>query len=314
MLARRFAFLPLTKKPLFAGIFLLALTFVGLGPVDLKASEDSILNEQGLLWRVEKEGLPIGHLFGTIHITDDRVRQLAEPVQDAFDQADVAVFEVLLDEASQIRVAQTMMMHDGRTLDQIMDPDDYNKAVIAASELGVPEQAVRLFKPWALMSLLIFPKEEFLRKAQGHLPLDQDLTERAKTAGKEVVALETVDEQLGLFDSMLQGDQVAMLSSVVNDLDAAQALYSSMVDAYLAGNVGGIYQQTLERSAQSDPRLTREFEEKIVIDRNHRMAQRLEPLLATGKVFAAVGAAHLPGEEGLVELLKNRGYTVTKVQ
>jgi uncharacterized protein YbaP (TraB family) len=282
-------------------------------PRPLAAGEPGLLYGEGLLWKLERQGDEASYLFGTMHIADPRILDLPESVRGAFESSSLAVFEVIIDPQAQAQIAQLMVLSDGRTLDQILSPELFQRVVETAATYGLPEAAVRVFKPWALIPIFSFPPDQFARVAAGEAPLDDWLQQEARRSGTAIAALESIEEQLGLFDNASEADQVAMLGSAVNDRAKTLAQFNEMIEFYLARDPAGIYDQMLEQSTGDEQRLAEIFEQDFIIARNKRMAERLTPHLDGGGAFVAVGALHLPGEQGLVRLMEESGYRVTRI-
>lgn len=130
---------------------------------------------------------------------------------------------------------------------------------------------------------------------------------------KAVHGLETIEEQFGLFEELPIESQRRLLESVVEFYPQMEAFTARMKQAYLDRDVAAIFALSQEASAGGDEVLMRWFEDKVMTERNHRMVERLRPRLAEGGAFVAVGALHLPGEEGILRLLERQGYRVTRL-
>jgi hypothetical protein len=261
----------------------------------------------GLLWRIEAAGVTPSHLFGTIHSEDERVVTLAAPVREAFDDASSVTLEITMDPAALITASLAMMLTDGRTLKDIVGDALYQKTVRALADYSVPEMMAAQLKPWAAATTLSMPKP-----ATG-LVLDMALYQEAVAAGKPVDGLETVDEQLKVFDDMEERHQTAMLRDAVEHLPEVRAELQALLEAWLDRDLAGL--ETIgEKSMQrADEEFIKMFEQNLIVNRNHRMAERMQERLKKGGAFIAVGALHLPGEDGLLNLLEKRGYRVTRV-
>ncbi len=177
---------------------------------------------QGLLWKIERDSierdsLAPSYLFGTIHVTDERVLNLPAEVTQAFDGARSATFEVIMTDELRMHLAKAMIAPPDRTLDRVLSPALYRDAMAAGERYGFPPEQLKFFKPWALAMFLSVPKAELMRSASGALPLDQALQERAQAQGKPVYQLETGDEQIALFNEMSEADQLAILESAIQD-------------------------------------------------------------------------------------------------
>ncbi|MGB0747456.1 MAG: TraB/GumN family protein [Magnetospiraceae bacterium] len=260
--------------------------------------------DKGLLYALSKDGAAMGHIFGTMHSGDPRVATLKPAAEAAFDKADTLVVELVIDMAAQLEVTRRMLMTDGRRLNKMLSPEMFETVTDKAAQKGLPPQMVMLLKPWAAAVVIGTPNED------PNKVLDLALQARAKAAGKKIVPLETAGEQLEAFDTFSEADQVAILVDTVENLDDIPQTLADMIDAYAAGDLDRLVAITEKSKASLKPELARQFGRQLVLDRNKRMIERMLPLLGEGQVFVAIGALHLPGEGGLLELLRQNGYTV----
>ncbi len=286
------------------------LTVLLVGRLALAAGD--LPNGQGLLWKIERAGLAPSYLFGTIHITDERVLDLPPAVEAAFGAARSATFEVIMTDELRMTMARAMVLRNGRTLESILSPELFREAAAAGARYGFGPEQLKYFKPWALAMFFSVPKAEFARSAMGAVPLDQWLQTEAQARGKPVYALETGDEQIALFNELSEADQLAMLESAIEDNARIEALFEDMTARYLARDVGGIYSEMLVQSQSMNKQLLEMFLLRFNDERNRTMIARMAERLAEGGAFIAIGALHLPGERGLVSLLQNQGYRVER--
>ena len=289
---------------------LLALAAAAL-PASVRA--DTPAYGDGLLWRIETAGVKPSYLFGTIHLSDPRVTALPRPVTDALAAADSLHVELVLDGATQQQLASAMVLTGGRTLDGVIGKALFADVVAAAKPYGLPEPALRMFEPWAVMAMLSIPPEEMARTMSGQPSVDQILQNIATGYGIPVAALETVDEQVEALGGMSDADEIEMLRQTVEQQSMVAAMIEEMIGRYVARDVGGLHDFMLEQSVGDDPALLDRFLDRILDVRNRRMVDRMAAALAEGNAFVAVGALHLPGETGLLALLERRGHTVTRV-
>lgn len=268
---------------------------------------------QGVLWKLERGGVAPNYLFGTIHITDERVLRLPVEVAQAFDGAQSATFEVIMTDELRMRLATTMIAAPDRTLDRVLDPALYRDAMAAGARYGLGAEQLRFFKPWALAMFLSVPKAELARSALGALPLDQALQDRAQAQGKPIYELESGAEQIALFNELTEADQLAMLESAIQDNARIETLFEDLTARYLARDVGGIHRDMIEQSKSMDEQLIKMFLLRFNEERNRTMVQRMAARLGEGGAFVAIGALHLPGETGLLSLLAAQGYQISRV-
>jgi hypothetical protein len=296
---------------LLAALLLLPL-WTGAAVADAHAAKSSAVSEpasrygKGLLWKIETPGAAANHLFGTIHSDDARVTTLPEAVARALDNSERFVMEAMLDGDSLAQMAPTMFFTDERTLEQVIGRKLYAESVKALNARGIPTLGVEKQKPWAVMMALSMPPPrtgEFL---------DLVLQARATRQNLPVSGLETVAEQLAIFDGLPLPQQIALLEDTVRmqaDLDRE---FEALHKAWLARDLAAIVAIS-EKHQPGDERLYNEVLDRLLAQRNRRMAERMAPLLREGGAFIAVGAAHLPGETGLLRLLAKAGYRVTVV-
>lgn len=290
----------------------------------LEAAARSVPNGEGLLFRIERDGLDASHLFGTMHLSDPRVLDLAPAVETAFADADRLVVETL-DIADEAKMAGQLLMRadltqipPGRELSDFVPEDRRADLEAALEENGTPLATVRTLQPWFVAVSLAMPACEIARQAEGARVLDLHLLDRAEAEGMALSGLETGPEQLEALASLpldLQGEN---LMATLDIADRLPDVFETMIELYAEGRIA-LIGSAIEAVAPagtdeaSAAEIYAAFEERVVTARNHTMAERLEPILSEGGAFVAIGALHLPGEEGVVELLSQDGWTVTRV-
>ena len=176
--------------------------------------------------------------------------------------------------------------------------------------------AVARMKPWMIASFVALPACEIARKTAGAAFLDQRLAKDALAEGKTLKGLETLIEQISALDSLPVEPQIQGLVQTVELGDKLTDVIETMSQLYLAGDTGMIMPMMRAAAPETteDAKAYADFEQRIIVDRNHVMATRAAPILAEGNVFMAVGALHLAGPEGVVELLRKEGFSVTAVK
>jgi len=263
--------------------------------------------EKGLLWRVETPRGAVNYLFGTIHSEDPRVLNLPAPVSQAFDAAQTLVLEMDLGAEDGQAMAQAMMLPPGKELQGLIGVELYRQSVTAMAERGYPEMVVNRMQPWAIVLTLSMPKPET------GLFLDYLLYIRAAEQEKAVIGLEQMGEQLSVFTSLDMAEQVSLLRDALRDYREFPQQFEQLLEAYLQRDLQGLATLSEQSMNASDTALQKRFMGSLVDERNRRMMTRLLPLLEKGGVFAAVGALHLPGDTGLVALLRQQGLRVSPV-
>lgn len=274
---------------------------------DVQTKQD-ILHPQGLLWKIEKPSQSPSYLFATMHVNHPRVVNLPQPVEQAFSGSRQFVMEMLLTFQAVGLVSRASFFSDGRTLDSVMQTEDYKRLLMVLQKRQqIGESTIRHMKPWAVFSLLMMPVEEGTGAA-----LDMQLYRRAIQAQKPVAGLETAQEQVDVFDQMSIADQLWLLNQAVDEIKQTDALFPEMLEAYVKGDLAALVlmqQQMMSAESDIDDRLMH----RLLTQRNLRMAQRMQPYLQQGDAFIAIGALHLPGQDGVLHLLEQQGYFVTSV-
>jgi uncharacterized protein YbaP (TraB family) len=256
-----------------------------------------------------------------MHVTDPRVLNLPPRAQEAHDGADTIVIESdeILDEkkatASLLMRPDLMMFTDGTTIEKLLSPEDYTRLEAGLKQRGIPLSAVSRMRPWMIASAVALPACEIARKAKGVQFLDQKIAADAAAEGKQVKGLETLAEQL---QAMAELPIEFHLKSLIETLELGGKMndvVETMTDIYLSGDIGMTMPmlKTVSPEGSDEDSDYAAFEQRIILDRNKVMAERAAPILAKGNVFMAVGALHLPGKDGVIELLRQQGFTVTAV-
>ncbi len=258
----------------------------------------------GLLWRIHKPQQPPSFLFGTIHIDDKRVKDLDNEVIRRFNEAKTLCLEILPNRETQVSIGRAMLLPKGQYLDEILGDPLFNRLSLILHKKGMtPLESVHL-KPWAAMVVLSRPE------SQGGYALDEQLYHWGVHQYKQLCALETLQEQLSVFDELSEQDQITLLKDSMDFLPEVQELNEKLVLAYLKGDLDEIYRRSMEMQSQDDE-LAKRLMHSLIDERNVRMLERMLPKLKKGRTFIAVGALHLPGEFGLLNLLRKAGFAVT---
>lgn len=260
--------------------------------------------DRGVLFEVRTEAGVLSHLFGTIHSDDGRVLDLPPPVRDAYEGARVFLMEMIPDADSVHRAMVAMVYSDGRKLADVLGPDLFRLVVDAMAERGLSEQGIADFKPWTIVTLLSVPP------AKSDDFLDMYLYRSALAAGKPVVGLEAMEEQLEVFDGLSERDQLTLLEETLNHRDRFEEVYGHLLDAYLARDLAELLRLGREYLQGGDGALAERFKAAALDVRNVRMTRRMMPLLEAGGHFIAVGALHLPGRDGILARLRAAGLAL----
>lgn len=269
------------------------------------------VNCQSLLWKISKSGIQKpSYLYGTMHTQDSEVYKFGDAVVPALKSVDVVGLEVinLEDPSNLMYVMHSMMMIDGKLSDHLSDED----MEILKAKLNEVDPMLSMFydqiKPFYLYALL----------SNGSLTMDKDnvldlyFEKLGKEENKEIWGIETIQEHLSSIDQIEMEEQIAMLKEVITAYKLKEQIDEDEM-LKLTMNIYG--QKDLKKLYEfyklSNP--SPSFHKALLVDRNIRMTHRMDSLMTIKSVFLAVGALHLCGEEGLIQSLINKGYTVEPV-
>jgi uncharacterized protein YbaP (TraB family) len=295
------------RKSLTRYFLLLALLFVGLvaGSFDLRAQEKSFL------WKAES-GKGTVYLLGSIHMLKREDMALKPVIDETFNKAKRVVFEVdLLNESAeqtQKLILQKGVNLDGKLLQQKVSRETFQWATVWANELGIDIKTLTPFKPWlAGLTLTVLHLQKL-----GYDPnagVDRQLARRAQSANKPVGGLESLESQFDIFDRLPAALQEMMLRYSIREIEQINKLVDSLVRAWRDGDVA-----TAEKLFLASMSEYPEIQEKLLDERNRNWLGQIEKFLQLGdETLVVVGAAHLVGKNGVIELLKGRGYKVEQM-
>ncbi len=287
----------------------------------IQAEANATVNGEALLWRIEgRVGAP-SYLFGTAHVSDPRITQIPSSARIAFASADIVALELVdvVDRqrmaAATLRNARYVAMPAGKSLWDIV-PDGDEALIRGNPNLPEGREAViSAYQPWVVATMLSIPLCEQRRIASGELALDEYLAKTAVAQGKKLVGLETVEEQLAIFSSMPLDQQVEFLLATARLGKKTEDYFETLINQYLQRRLTTLLplSRYMDTTTGGDGMSVAFMEGLLIAERNFRMHAAALDLLRQGRVFIAVGALHLPGENGLVQLIRNSGFKVTPV-
>jgi hypothetical protein len=260
---------------------------------------------KGILWRVSRQGAEHSYLFGTIHVADERILDLPTAVTHALDTSRVFVMEALPELEQAALFSNMMFFQDGNRLDQLVSGPVFTRTVAILKTYLIPEQVVVIMKPWAAYVTMNYPP-------QSGSVLDLELMTRASIKGTEIRGLETMAEQGEIFNKLSVDTQVRLLTDTVCHYDVVKNDFEEMKKFYLNRDTGGLYNYT-NRYSITDEAVYQQLMNDLLTRRNHTMAERMQEILNKGNAFIAIGALHLPGDEGVLNLLDGSGYIISRI-
>jgi uncharacterized protein YbaP (TraB family) len=271
--------------------------------------------EHPFLWVIEGE--TPSFLYGTVHLPDERVVTLPPVVSEAFAASDMFFTEIPMDADTQQKANLAFMLPAGRSLQDILPPALYTRADAYLKARGYSIVLFQQMKVYGLMAVLAVL--DYLEDMLTQPPLDDMLYEDALKMGKEVGAVETLEEQIGVFEALTEKEQTRLLEETLDYLETYDENDAppteKMVQAYLEGNAERLTRLMYEYMDPSDP-LGRKFMNLVLTERNQRMAERIDASLRREPdrvQFFAIGALHYPLEHGILAQLEDEGYTIRRL-
>jgi len=266
---------------------------------------------RGLLYEVRSDTGTV-YLFGTIHVGKPEFYPLDAKVNNAFAASSALYLEVNLSDASLVTSASAMATYpEGTNLDRTLSPSAKTKLYAALERYGLPREAAIRMKPWMLGQTLLL-MEATRRGYDPAYASELHLLGLATAQRKEVRGLETLDEQFAIFDRMPESAQQKFLEDIVDALESPRMAMDleALVAAWSHGDAREL-EDELARERSEGTAFARDVLPRLVDDRNRTMTERIASIVRSGKTtFVAVGALHLVGANGVVALLRARGFNV----
>ncbi len=247
------------------------------------------------------------YLAGSVHLLRAKDAALPAAFARAYADADALVMEIDLDDLNPLEAQGWMLEHgmigDESSLSDLLGKKRFEQVELEGNRLGLPVEALQMFQPWLVamtLSQLQYMKLGF-DPEQG---VEKQLERKAQADHKEITGLETLEEQLGLLAGMSQEEQAKFLDLTLEEMHEMEGETDSLLTAWRAGNA-----QKLASMLSDEYRVAPALYRMLVADRNRRWMPQIEKLLKSDKDYlVVVGALHLVGTGGLLELTKARGY------
>jgi hypothetical protein len=261
---------------------------------------------QSLCWKISKLGAKHeSFVFGTMHSTDPRIFKLSKAVEMAMENTEVFVNEMDMEHLDIMSIMQDLI-NPNNSLKKALKAEDYALLdSMAQANLHLPLALLDNIQPILVSSLLETTTGE--AKDTGGLFLDLYLAQKSRENHKTIKGLETAAEQLKALNALSYDEQIELLVKTLHEKQKPESDFDRMVDFYVKGEIDSLL--SMSEEAKMPPRMM----EELLIKRNKRMADRMEKMFAETSHFFTVGALHLPGEKGVLHLLRKKGFTVTPV-
>jgi uncharacterized protein YbaP (TraB family) len=264
-----------------------------------------------LLWQISGNGLQRpSYLFGTIHLICSGDAVLSDSLKNAIQSSDAVYFEVDMDNLFEmLGVVRKMKMRDDTTLADLLDKEDYERVKKYFENKGtlLPFSILETYKPLLAASMLMGTGTE----CESPEAMEEVIMKEAKSHSKSVKGLETMNYQMSIFDTIPYRMQAMQLVKYVDDAGKGQTdnkEYDKLIQAYKDQDLS-----ILEELTKSTDMGIANFTDILLYNRNQNWVEKLKTILPDRSVVIAVGAGHLPGDKGVINLLRKAGYTVKPI-
>lgn len=259
-----------------------------------------------LLWKISGNGLSrSSYLYGTMHVLCADDATLSDSLKLAIKYADQIYFELDMDNMGEMLGAMKYLrMNDGKKLNELLSKDEYTRVETYFKQHSVPLPLAMMnrFKPYFISSLI----GEQMMSCEQKNGMEELIMRESKKYSKEIKGLETTEFQASIFDSIPYEKQAKDLVSYIDSIDSYKQVTMEMVEVYR--------EQNLERMDslmhKSDPGMD-EYMDILLYGRNRHWVEQMPEIMKSKCILFAVGAGHLPGEQGVINLLRKKGYKVT---
>lgn len=264
---------------------------------------------RGFVWTIERDGQS-GWLVGSLHMMTPDAYPLPPYLESAFMSAEVVIEEADPDELKTPEAAADIMRRafypEGDSLQKHVSADTYRVVAERAARVGMPAQVVQRMRPW-MLAVSLATVEMQSAGFDPVLGLDRHFRDRALGLGKPVRTLEAALEQIAMLEGLGGAMQEALVLESLRGTATEITQIRQLMAAWKAGDAA-----TLEQVLVNGTRESPQIYQALFVDRNKRWVPKIEDCLARSRCMIVVGAGHMVGTDGLLDLLTRRGYRVTQ--
>lgn len=262
--------------------------------------------EKSLLWEISGKGISEpSYLFGTIHIICEDQVPMTEAMKAAFGKTEQLVLEInMSDQAAMTQAATLMMNMEGYDYKGLMSEGSYKRLdSLMTANLGMGMAMGRIMKPLGLMGVAYLGMLD-CENASG---MEEELQKLMEEQGKTMGGLETIESQIAIFDGIPIKEQISWLDEMMNDSGEGKEDFEKLMKNYLAQDIQAMYD-----SFEEYPEYEK-YADVLLENRNRDWIPKMAEMMGEKATFFAVGAMHLGGDIGVINLLREEGYTVKAV-
>jgi uncharacterized protein len=282
--------------------------------VSLLASDQLAFSQsqRSFLWRVQSKTNTV-YVLGSIHFFKKEAYPLHRKIESAFDQSEVLVVEANVNDIAKLDIEKLVgsaMYLGPETLERHVSAETYELIKKETGRLGIPLELINRQKPWFLA--LVLESLELLKLGfDPNYGIDKYFLSRA-TGKKKIVELESLGYQIDLLSKFSDQEQELFLLYTVRDLHILRQELDKLTQAWISGDAKGL-ESIMTKGFAEDSKMSSVYE-KLVLERNRSMASKIDEFLRNKEIyFVVVGAAHLVGNQGIIEILKGRGFLVEQL-
>jgi len=260
------------------------------------------VHSQSLLWKISRGDLEVAsYLYGTIHIKDKRVLEYNDSVLLAFEKCDAFAIEVDLSSENLTLLSQKMILTDDLTLKDLFAEEEYQLVKTVVEDIiGVDIMLFNKLKPIAILSLVM----NFQSANDADVSVDEYFYRKAVAENKEIIGIETIEEQLEILET-IPNDYII---DYFKNIDHAKEDMELIIKLYKSAEL-----EKMLEMMQKDKSMVM-IQKNLLTDRNRKMSERIQAMIGERSAFIAIGAGHLPGKEGIINILTKAGYKIEPVK
>ncbi len=293
-------------------LLLTYLVFLIIGSLFKIFAKENALNNDACIWQIKSDNNTV-YMMGSIHFLEESDYPLPEAFYATFEDAENVVFEINYDSTQTPAFQQVTLRKafcpEGETFQTMVNDSTYDLTRKALLEFGTPLAQLQQFEPWFIAITMLSLELQF----SGFDPkfgIDQYFFNKSKEEGKTILAFKTPEYQMDLLESLGGEDQEQFLIKTIDELNDMDTSFVDLVDAWKSADLEKI-DELINAGFDEYP----ELKQSLLIDRNHTWLDEIIGFINDKEDYLIiVGAGHLAGEEGLVNLLKDKGYSVVHVQ
>ncbi len=269
--------------------------------------------DKSLFFAIKKCDTPTSYVMGTFHSDSPDVQPILDLSEDILAVVDQLLLEVVITPQIQKKAKAQLLLHESdQGLRRKIGAGLFNQLLKdIAPSLGLDAMTLDRYKPWAIAILAQYPKPE----GDG-VVLDDKLQQMAKARGLLVFGLESIEVQLNVFDTLKPKQQVDLLQSTLDEAKTSDALNARLKRYYVAQNLPAIYRLSknqFNKMARRYAQLADLINQRVLVDRNLTMVDAMIPYFESS-TLVAIGALHLPGKTGVLNLLEKKGYLIETIK